>query len=225
MRIKDILLAASLLTSACERPGLQPADFVILFDKSPTSPLSNDEAFAAAMGKTLSTEFLTQKPLLGDSVVILTIGDRDTKSAIARRIPINRQYRPPAVAQYLGKVTAQVPRSSDRSQSESSILFPLTHGNFKCTPKRGRIWVVSDLLNNDADFSDVQGLVNGTAQLPLPDGKPLTNCRVSLRAVGLTADGTQQLNSAQIANLVRAYRTWFTAAGVAPGDLDFSTGI
>jgi hypothetical protein len=216
-----------MLAAACakNRPDPQPADFVFVLDKSATSPLSNDEKFAALMGQKMHDALLAEHPILGDRTVILNAGKRDTKGAISRKVPINRQYPAPAVARYVQQVIARQPHSPDNRQDESSILFTLTHGDFKCTPGRGRVWVISDMLNNDVDFSDVRGLLAGTAQLPPQEGKPLAHCRVSVVAIGLTADGTMQLSSAQISDLIAAYRLWFVRAGVAPGDLDFTTGI
>ena len=230
---KIALLAATILTSACQSEfsdlskteELQPADFVFNFDMSQSSLNSSDRDYAAALGQRLQRELLAENPQLGDRVVTIKFGDRGPQNFVSNAVRLSRQHGAKPVAQALGQFVAGLPDSPDAGQQSTNILFPLLNGDFRCTPGRGGIWIVSDMVSTGIDFDDVQGLLDGTAEIPVPQGAPLKSCRITVIGIGALADDAGQLSSQQILNLIAVWQRFFISAGVSPADLRFMTTL
>ncbi len=229
---KGMLLAGTLFAASCadsppetkRADDVQPADYVIMRDKSATTAIASDTDYAAKAGRKVASDFLSFNPMLGDQVKLFDFGVRTTGTVTSRDIRLNRNARPPAVAALIRDTIADTPNDPDIGQGETNILFPLVHGDFKCSD-RGHLWLLTDALESSAAFANIDGLLSGEVDLPVPVGQPLLGCRVTVIGLGLTGDNQGQLTSAQITALADAWRRWFIAAGVAPEHITILSGL
>jgi hypothetical protein len=218
---------ALILMSACQSaitPSSQPADHVVLLDDSRSFGLRTNAVLRGKAALRVRAALLASGMQLGDRALIYRIGRRRTEEVLPEVLPLDRQHRPLAVANEVYRRIMAMGDDPTGGEDQTNILFPLQNGGFHCGPDgRGTVISITDGIEDSSTFADWRGLIVGKAQLPAPIGKPLLNCHVQMIGLGLTAEGTQQLSSGQIAALSAAHRLWTTNAGAA--DISISIGF
>lgn len=219
-----VILAASSVMLAFGSAGWtqpQPAQLTILGDLSSSAPLQSSAPFAQRAAGVVREHILSL--MLGDKVVLRPIGTRSTQNIVPIEWALGPRNRQRKVADEVYGVIAGTPSSKRKGQEETSLIFTLESG-IPCGP-RSAILIISDGIEASRDFSKVRELLAGKAQLPKPAAPALRGCKVTFLGIGLTADGTYQLNTSELQHLTSAWRSYLLAAGVAAEDITFRTSF
>jgi hypothetical protein len=208
------LLAATLSLSNANADENETQYFIVAPDLSGSaSLLTNDDFTKAAIGR-VKQEIMTLKK--GAWVHIKPFGDGRFDDA-NRKIRISSKAATPEfVSSLVANTLNEIRAKAGQGQSSTNLLAFLELEELHCETDASHIYLLSDSIEHSLDVSG-EALLNGSQALPEPDEGLLSGCKVTI--IGLGNVSTGLLLRKQRKHLEKAWRDWFTKAGVDELDI------
>ncbi len=209
-----LALATSGLANATDRRST-PANHYVFLDVTGSVPLVQNEAYAQRAAASVSS-LLANSALLGDTIYLQHIGDRNWDILNPKSWTTGRKLRVSKLAGGVAEYIAGIPNEKF-TVSETSIFFALQTAPIQCSPG-STVILLTDGLETGRE-TNLMDVLSGEKQFATPAREYLKGCSVSLVGLGIPVSDEGAMSIGQLDNLEAAYRTYFVAAGVHPDDI------
>lgn len=234
IRAGFILAGISLTAAGCQEsgaPAVKPQAAVVttFADLSASTAFVASPAYADAAIKQVGKAVMKQQ--LGDAFRVVPIGSRSVERAVdALSVSTDRKFRLAAARKRVEASLNELIESGRQNGGDgtTNILYTLENAQPRCTP-RSKIIVLSDGIEDSEGYSVNQALALGKpVRLPPPSHPYLKGCSIEFVGIGITPQAMNGMTAETLPNdklqaLIGAWREYFAAAGVSPGDMNFTS--